>query len=125
MKRLKGYKLTERDKVLIDRDTYFVCKYNPMTFSGKHRVDLYRSVYISIDTRDIVGCLNSLEFDSGYIDVYPLLGKYDFFKNPDKLIARPRIIKHKGKDDKRFKLHLLITFDIREVKPEDDKNVTG
>ena len=124
MKWLIGYIPTGRDTELMDKGMYFVCRYNSLTFSGRQsNPSIYALKYSQIDFRDIVGRLTSLEFDDGYIYVQPLPDKEECFKDPENLLTRPRIIKKKDNDE--WKLHFLVTFDIRRIKTEGDKNASN
>lgn len=124
MKWLKGYEPTERDTELVSKGTYFICEYNPLTFSGKWDSKEYTVVYQTIDMRDAVGRLTCLDFDDGYIYVQPLSTRKDFFKDPESLIAKPRLIKCKKKNETEWKLKLLVAFDIRKIETGGDENAS-
>lgn len=108
-KYIKDYEFNDREKELMKTGSFYVCKYKDITeFSGI-------TEYASVNIANSVGKLAYLDRSNCCIDVWVYDTKEFYVKfNNDSLVAIPRMLDTIDINNRR-----LITFDIREVRPED------
>lgn len=113
---IKEYDFESRVKELMRSTGFPVCKYDASIR------DATATRYMSVALDTVIGKLARLNKRNCSIDIWVHDAKefYANFNN-DSLVAVPRMLVSRGLSTTP-KVYILISFDIREARPEDDKD---